>query len=239
MKEIHENKIKNIDSSRAILISGLMVAVAVLLHGVIVAKLGGNTTKTGLVDKSLVSKIMSLDTSHRYFDESQATEEVVFVEYSDTECPFCKNFHQTMHDLVLEGNGKYAWVYKHFPLSIHPKAQKQAEAIECVREISGDQTAIKYMDVMFAITESNNKLPDEALYEISDAMKIKTSKLKECIDSNKYAEKVARDTQEGIDKGVQGTPHTIVNKMVDGSYKEIGVINGAQPREMIDALLAQ
>ena len=27
---------------------------------------------------------------------------VVIVEYSDPECPFCKNFHQTMHQIMSE-----------------------------------------------------------------------------------------------------------------------------------------
>src|SRR3989338_11101801 len=58
---------------------------------------------------------------------------IIMVEYSDLECPFCKFFHKTMQSLmdVYGKDGKIAWVYRHFPLDIHPKAPKEAEATEC------------------------------------------------------------------------------------------------------------
>ncbi len=60
--------------------------------------------------------------------------DLVIVEYSDTECPFCKQFHSTMRRVMTDyGNsGKVAWVYRHFPIdSLHSKARNEAEATEC------------------------------------------------------------------------------------------------------------
>ena len=39
---------------------------------------------------------------------------VVIVEFSDTECPFCKSFHQTLQQIMSEygSSGKVAWVYR-------------------------------------------------------------------------------------------------------------------------------
>ncbi|MFA6898331.1 MAG: thioredoxin domain-containing protein, partial [Candidatus Paceibacterota bacterium] len=45
------------------------------------------------------------------------------VEFSDTECPFCKTFHTTMQQIVSKygKTGEIAWIYRHFPLdNIHP-----------------------------------------------------------------------------------------------------------------------
>ncbi|KKQ77558.1 MAG: Sodium/proton antiporter, partial [Parcubacteria group bacterium GW2011_GWA1_38_7] len=53
---------------------------------------------------------------------------VKIVEYSDTECPFCKRFHSTMQEVMNEygKDGKVAWVYRHFPLDqLHSKARKE------------------------------------------------------------------------------------------------------------------
>ena len=44
---------------------------------------------------------------------------IIIVEYSDFECPFCKQYHQTLRRIVEEfgKDGKVAWVFRHFPIS--------------------------------------------------------------------------------------------------------------------------
>ncbi len=87
--------------------------------------------------------------------------EVVIVEYSDPECPFCKNFHETMHKLIADygASGKVAWVYRHFPIqSLHPKGPKEAEALECATEQGGSDAFWKFTDKIYQTTASNNSL---------------------------------------------------------------------------------
>lgn len=70
--------------------------------------------------------------------KGDANAKVVLVEFSDFQCPFCARFYSdTLGQLEKEyvDTGKVKFVYKHFPLiSIHPYAQKAAEASECARE---------------------------------------------------------------------------------------------------------
>ena len=76
---------------------------------------------------------------------------VVIVEYSDTECPFCKVFHETLHQVVSEYDGKdVAWVFRHWPIpQLHPKAPKEAEALECAAELGGNDMFWKYTHKLF------------------------------------------------------------------------------------------
>lgn len=89
---------------------------------------------------------------------------IIIVEYSDPECPFCKVFHNTMHQVVDNGSGEIAWVYIHYPIpQLHPKAFHEAEATECAWEQGGNKAFWKYMDKLFEITPSNNGLDESRL----------------------------------------------------------------------------
>ena len=73
----------------------------------------------------------------------------VLIEYSDFQCPFCDRFQPTATRFVKE-NKDVAWVYRHFPLrSIHPYAQKLAEASECVAEQKGEEGFWAFADKVF------------------------------------------------------------------------------------------
>lgn len=166
---------------------------------------------------------------------------IVVVEYSDTECPFCKTFHVTMNKIMEEygKNGKVAWVYRHFPLdSIHPKADKEAEGAECAAELGGNDAFWKYMNRVFEITPSNNNLDLAKLPEIAMELGLDKVRFETCLASGKYAEKVESQFQSGIAIGIRGTPHSIIITNKDGKKYPL---EGAQPyvtvKTVIDAAL--
>lgn len=75
---------------------------------------------------------------------------VYVVEYSDFECPFCKQFHPSLQQALTEYKDQVAVVYRHFPLeSIHPSARALAEGSECAAEIGGEDAFWQYHDQVF------------------------------------------------------------------------------------------
>ncbi|MEK7070964.1 MAG: DsbA family protein, partial [Patescibacteria group bacterium] len=78
----------------------------------------------------------------------------VWIEYSDLECPFCKQAHPDIQKVINENAGKVVWAYRHFPLSFHPKAQKSAEAVECAADQGGDEAFWKMTDGIYEKIQS-------------------------------------------------------------------------------------
>jgi hypothetical protein len=84
------------------------------------------------------------------------TAQVTIIEYSDFDCPFCKQYHLVLKKVVEESNGGVAWVYRQFPLiQIHPNALTKAVASECVAKIKGNDAFWKYADLLFGLTQNS------------------------------------------------------------------------------------
>lgn len=164
---------------------------------------------------------------------------VKVVEYSDLECPFCKNFHTTMHQIMRyygEG-GQVAWVFRHFPLAqIHSKAPREAQAAECAGELGGNEAFWKFVDRVFEVTPSSNGLDLSQLPVIAGELGLNVEAFNQCLASEKYAKKVTDSYNEAIRIGAQGTPYTLL--MVGD---EAVTLPGNQPydsmRAAIDAVL--
>lgn len=159
---------------------------------------------------------------------------IKIIEFSDTECPFCKRFHPTMQRALQEYDGKVAWVYRHFPLdAIHSKARKESEAAECANELGGNDKFWGYLDRLFEVTPSNNQLDLNQLPEIAAYVGLDKAKFTACLNSGKYAEHVADDLADAQNSGGDGTPWSIV---IAANGKKFP-LSGAQPYEAVKQLI--
>lgn len=160
--------------------------------------------------------------------------DVVLVEYSDFECPYCKRFHPTMQQVTKEYGSKVAWVYRHYPLGFHANAQKEAEATECANELGGNEAFWKYAEKIFERTTSNGMgFALDQLVPLATEIGLDGSKFKQCLNSGKYTQHIKEDMEGGAKAGIQGTPGTaIIGK--NGKKEFIG---GALPYEQIKPLI--
>lgn len=166
---------------------------------------------------------------------------IMLVEYSDYDCPFCKNFHVTMNQVMEKygAEGKVAWVYRHFPLEqLHPNAPRIAAASECVAELAGNDAFWTFSDLVFEERSTNEPTDLTRLSEFAATAGTDREQFELCLNSGKYNEQIQQDVEAAIAAGGRGTPHTIV---LVGDQQ--GVINGAQPfgvvDQIVESLLAQ
>ena len=159
----------------------------------------------------------------------------VWVEYSDLECPFCKKVHPDMLQLMDENKGKVSWVYRHFPLSFHQNAQKEAEASECAGEQGGNDAFWSFTDKIYERTTSNGTgFAISNLVPLAGEIGIDQNKFQDCLDKNKYAKKVKSDFSEGSGAGVQATPTGVIYDMKTG---KTSLVEGALPYDELKKAL--
>lgn len=152
---------------------------------------------------------------------------VVMVEYSDTECPFCKAFAPTM-EKVMDTYGKdgtVAWVYRQFPIaSLHPKAPKESEATECVNKLGGNTKFWDYLKKIYSVTPGNNGLDPAQLPILAASFGIDKTAFQSCLDSGTFTAQIQADYNDAIAAGGQGTPYTVIvtkNPISDTTSKQV------------------
>ncbi len=148
--------------------------------------------------------------------------EVVIVEYSDFECPFCTRHHPTIEQLMEEYDGQIAWVYRHFPLSFHANATPAAVASEC----AADQGL--FWEYSKALFERPGDLNEELYLSIAGDLGIGGDQFENCLAANDYEADVNEDMASGAAAGVGGTPATFVNGEL---------VSGAVPYATLDAMV--
>ena len=167
--------------------------------------------------------------------------QILLVEYSDLECPFCKEFHPVILQAIKDYQGQFALVFRHFPLDLkHPKARKEAEATECAGELGGEKGFWNMVDKIFEVTPSNNGLNLDDLPKLAGQIGLNQQSFKNCLDSGKFVKKVEDDYQSGIKAKVTGTPGDI---LINTKTKKIvtlpGYVSLEQLKQAIDSLLAE
>ncbi len=160
---------------------------------------------------------------------------ILMIEYSDYDCPFCKQYHETLTQIMNEYGitGRVAWVYRQFPLEqLHPNAPKISEAALCVGSLGGSAAFWKFTDGIFAGRELEEPTNMVALPELAANSGVDKNAYQSCVSSGQMKDKVTTSVEEAFTLGAQGTPYTV---LVVGS--EQAVINGAQSYDVVKSII--
>ena len=220
----------------AIIVAGLLVAGAIIY-----TSKNGGTARTNNQNNPQAADALSLLEEVREVSDDDHLRgsldaKVVIVEYSDTECPFCKRFHESMKQVMGEygASGNVAWVYRHFPLEqLHSKAKSEAVALECAAELGGNEKFWAYTDRIYEITPANDGLDPAELPKIAQYVGLDVNQFKSCLTSGKHEAKVEADLANALATGGNGTPWSIVISESGKKYP----LSGAQPYPAIKQLI--
>jgi protein-disulfide isomerase len=174
---------------------------------------------------------------------------IVIEEFSDFQCPYCKDFHERTEPLLRQyfiDTGQVRFVYRSMGNWVSrniggrtTESQDAALAMYC----AGDQDMFWEMHAhLFAnvVGEDAGSFTDERLEEIAQVTGLDMEQFNSCYDSGKYEDRVQQDFADGQAAGVNGTPAFLITYTVNGEEKS-KLIEGAQPasvfQQELDAIL--
>jgi protein-disulfide isomerase len=156
---------------------------------------------------------------------------VTIVEFSDFQCPFCKQAEDTLAKIHAQYGDKVGLVWKNAPLSFHPRAEPALELALEARAERGEKGFWEAHDKLF---RAQPRLEDGDLTAIGSEMGLDAKKVTTAMETHKYSKVVAEETAQQDDVQAQGTPHFFIN-----GRRLVGAQPLASFQKLIDEELAK
>ena len=138
---------------------------------------------------------------------------VTLVEYGDYQCPHCATAHAVVKKVLKHYGDEVRFVFRNFPLDMHPMAEPAAEAAE----FAG--TKGKFWKMHDAIFEHQEELSVAVLAALAKKLGMDADAAEEAIDEESFADRIEKDMKGGERSGVHGTPTFFINgEKHDGAF---------------------
>ena len=135
---------------------------------------------------------------------------VTIVEFSDLQCPHCKEAQPTVDKLMSEEKNARL-VFQNFPLQSHDWAAKAAAYADCVGRSSNDAFWKFMQGVYDAQSDILTTNADEKLTALADKSGVKGSDIAACAAKPETASRVEHSVALGKSVDVTGTPTLFIN----------------------------
>ena len=142
--------------------------------------------------------------------QGPANAPVTLVEFSDLQCPHCKQAQPTIDKLLSESKD-VRLVFQNFPIPTHDWAEKAAEYADCIGRTNNDAFWKFIHSVYDAQTDITAANADQKFKELTDAAGAKSADVAACADKPETAGRVQRSIELGHSLDVTGTPTLFIN----------------------------
>jgi predicted DsbA family dithiol-disulfide isomerase len=132
---------------------------------------------------------------------------VTIVEFSDFECPFCKQVQSALKQVVETYGREVRLVFKHLPLEGHRNSLPAARATFCAAE---QDRFWQFHDAVFAA----GNLSPPVFEQIASELGLGLPKFQECVASERSRRAVVKDIEAARLLRIESTPSFVVNGKV-------------------------
>ena len=187
-----------------------IIVVVIAVIGVVLYKISGNSTgnDTAASSTPVNQSILVHTNSH----QTNPGAKVSLVEFGDYQCPACGAAYQPIKALTTQyaSNKDFNFVFRNFPLPMHPNAPMAAEAAEA----AGAQG--KYWEMHDKLYETQNDWADVSnplsmFVGYAQGLGLNVSQFQSDVEANKYASVISADQADGNSANVNATPTFFVN----------------------------
>jgi protein-disulfide isomerase len=163
--------------------------------------------------------------------QGAASKDLELIEFSDFQCPHCKDAQSTIAKLVADYPSAH-FVFQSFPLiRIHSEAFKAASYGVCVAKLSGNDGFFKFADAVFATQDQlTPEASDQTLKAAATKAGADPEKVAACAVTDATKASVNASLNLGDEIGVAATPTLYVN----GRGLPLGQIPYETLRQIID-----
>ena len=168
---------------------------------------------------------------------------IQITEYSDFQCPYCKQFYKETEHLLVQyyiETGKVYFTYRSAgnwvsnniarATNVTPKTESQDAALAAY--CAADQGKFWEMhDALFGNSrdvEDQGSFTDRRLTEIAKTVDMDVNTWQDCYNSGKYEDQVKQDLDDATSANIDGTPFFVITYIVNGETKT-RTISGSQP----------
>ncbi|BCR05562.1 hypothetical protein DESUT3_26310 [Desulfuromonas versatilis] len=130
---------------------------------------------------------------------------VSVVVFDDFQCPYCARLAPQLKQLLTSYPEKVKVVFKNFPLRSHPFARSAAIAALAAHR---QGRFWDYHDLLFA---NYNQLDDGKFQQFAQQLQLDLERFEQDRQDPELWALITRDTGEGVEGGVRGTPTVFVN----------------------------
>jgi len=181
-----------------------------------------NTEYDQYVEKGYITEGVSTSIDDDPYLGDRDTAKIAIIEFSDYLCPYChRHTTEVMPDIISNyvDTGEAIYVYR--DLQIHgEEVEKRAQIGECVNEIAGAEKFFEYHEELMVVQfEEGIENPD--IYAIVSDLGVDDTAVKQCYETGKYVNEIAKDATAANAIGISGTPGFVV-----GILNEDGTVDG-------------
>lgn len=181
------------------------------------------------LDEGFSNVVQPAIDENRVIDGSK-TAPITIVEYSDFQCGFCAQGHETVQQVKAEYGDKLRVLLKHHPIDrIHPQARKMSQLFEAIAT-KNPKKALEFKAQLFETQSSfmpnederqsrsreemmakYDRRVDQELAKMIKALGFEYTELKKLAESPTITSLIERDQSEARKFGFTGTPAYLIN----------------------------